>query len=71
MEYKVEACVSISGPVEVADVRATLKLEYEGSKVTYATLARCVCALLAYVLKCSEIFGRSIRFRIPESVRGV
>ena len=50
MEYKVEACVSISGPVEVADVRATLKLEYEGGKDTYANLARCTCAPLTYLL---------------------
>ena len=56
MEYKVEACVSISGPVEVADVRATLKLEYEGGKVTYAGLARCACASLLYVLKRTQIF---------------
>lgn len=46
MEYNVEACVSISGPIEVADVRATLKLEYEEGKVTYANLARCACAPL-------------------------
>ncbi|KAG0556903.1 hypothetical protein KC19_11G087700 [Ceratodon purpureus] len=39
VEYNVEACVSISGPIEVADVRATLKLEYEEGKVTYANLA--------------------------------
>lgn len=44
MEYKVEASVSISGPVEVADVRATLKQENAEGKVTYTTLARCACA---------------------------
>jgi len=37
----VEACVSISGPVEVADVRATLKLENAEGQATYTTLARC------------------------------
>ena len=41
MEYKVEACVSISGAhVELADVRATLKLESAEGKVTYTALAR-------------------------------
>lgn len=39
MEYKVEACVSISGPVELADVRVTLKLEHAEGQVTYTTLA--------------------------------
>ena len=55
MEYKVEACVSISGHVELADVRATLKLESAGDRVTYTTLARFACALLSYILEFSPI----------------
>jgi hypothetical protein len=51
VEYKVEACVSISGNVELADVRATLKLENVGGKVTYTTLARFVCALFTCILR--------------------
>lgn len=51
VEYKVEACVSISGNVELADVRATLKLENIEGKVTYTTLARFVCALSTCILR--------------------
>nr|XP_024360646.1 uncharacterized protein LOC112274978 isoform X2 [Physcomitrium patens] len=39
LEYNVEACVSISGPVELADVRVTLKLENAGNNVSYVSLA--------------------------------
>lgn len=52
VEYKLEACVAISGSVEVADVRATLKQENAEGKVIYTTLARCACASVTDVLKC-------------------
>lgn len=45
MEYKVEACVSISGSVEAADVRATVKQESAGGNATYTTVARCAWRL--------------------------
>lgn len=57
MEYKVEACVSISGPVELADVRVTLKLEHAEGQVTYTTLARCARAPLIVHANSEEVQG--------------
>jgi hypothetical protein len=55
VEYKVEACVSIAGSVELADVRATLKLENAGGNVNYITLARYLCPLLPNITNhCEE-----------------
>lgn len=70
MEYEVEACVSISGQVELADVRATLQLENAGSEVTYTTLARCLCVSKAVILKCSEnVKGEQVRKGLMRVVR--
>lgn len=55
-----EACVSISGPVELADVRVTLKLENAGNNVSYVSLARCgafTCIYQCIVHKSFEVEG--------------